>query len=146
LNGTELLERGGLSACTSVPGRVPNAFDYLAHADIFVLPSLEEGSGSVSLLEAMQAGKAAVVSRVDGLPEDVIDGQSALLVPPGDDIALMGALERLISDHDLRTRIAHAAHQQYRRRFSAEAFVAELQRVYSDLGFPPLTTAECSVT
>jgi glycosyltransferase involved in cell wall biosynthesis len=135
------VERGGLLASTAVLGRVPDAYTYLAHADVFVLPSLEEGSGSVALLEAMQAGAAAVVSRVDGVPEDVIDGQSALLVPPGDDIALAGALGRLISDHDLRARIAHASYQQYQRRFSAEAFVADLQRVYSDLGFPPLARA-----
>lgn len=131
------VERCGLVTCTAVLGRVPDAYTYLEHGDIFALPSLEEGGGSVSLLEAMQAGLAAVVSCVDGLPEDVIDGQSALLIPAGDHAALATALSRLITDRDLRVQIAHTGHREYRQRFSAEAFVADLQRVYSDLGLPP---------
>ena len=132
-----LVEQFGLSGCTVVTGRVPDAYAYLEHADVFALPSLEEGSGSVSLLEAMQACAAAAVSRVDGLPEDVICGESALLVEPGDVAALATALGRLLTDRDLRTRIARRGHQLYRERFSAQAFAADLQRVYSGLGFAP---------
>jgi glycosyltransferase involved in cell wall biosynthesis len=106
---------------------------------------LEEGSGSVSLLEAMQAGAAAVVSRVDGLPEDVIGGHSALLVEPGDAAALATALGRLFTNSDLRARIAHEGHQRYREKFSAEAFAADLQRVYCSLGFAPLLQNERKV-
>ena len=141
----QLVERFGLSACTVVPGRVPDAYAYLEHADVFALPSLEEGSGSVSLLEAMQSGVAAVVSRVDGLPEDVIDGHSALLVEPGDADALAAALGRLLTNSDLRARIAHGARQRYKERFSAEAFAADLKRVYSGLGFAPLPANETEV-
>jgi glycosyltransferase involved in cell wall biosynthesis len=127
----------GLGSCTILPGRVPDSFGYLRHADIFALPSLEEGSGSVSLLEAMQAGVAPVVSDIDGVPEDVSHGISALLVPPGDAGALAGALRTLVEDRDLRTRIAHGAHAQFQARFSAEAFVADVARAYRQLGFAP---------
>jgi glycosyltransferase involved in cell wall biosynthesis len=130
-----LVDQFELSSCTAVPGRVSDAYAYLEHADVFALPSLEEGSGSVSLLEAMQAGAAAVVSRVDGLPEDVIDGHSALLVEPGDAVDLATALSRVFTDSDLRAQIAREGHQQYRERFSAAAFAADLQRVYGSLGF-----------
>ena len=132
-----LVDELGLSSCTVLPGRVPDAFAYLEHADVFALPSLEEGSGSVSLLEAMQAGAAAVVSRVDGLPEDVVGGESALLVEPGDRDALAIALGRLFTDSDLRAHIAQGGRQQFRERFSAEVFAADLQRVYRNLGFAP---------
>jgi glycosyltransferase involved in cell wall biosynthesis len=141
----QLVERFGLSTCTAVPGRVPDAYAYLEHADVFALPSLEEGSGSVSLLEALQSGAAAVVSRVDGLPEDVIDGHSALLVEPGDATALAAALGRLLTDPDLRARIARGGHQRYREQFSAEAFAADVKRVYSNLGFAPLPSSETKV-
>jgi glycosyltransferase involved in cell wall biosynthesis len=141
----QLVERFGLSACTVVSGRVPDAYAYLEHADVFALPSLEEGSGSVSLLEAMQSGAAAVVSRVDGLPEDVIDGHSALLVEPGDADALAAALGRLLTDSDLRARIAQGGCQRYKERFSAEAFAADLKRVYSSLGFAPLPAHETKI-
>jgi len=133
-----LVNQLGLSSSVTVPGRVPDAYAYLQYADVFALPSLEEGSGSVSLLEAMQAGAAAVVTRVDGLPEDVVDEESALLVEPGDVDGLAEALKRLFSDADLRSRIAAGGHQQYVERFSAEAFSADLQRVYCNLGFPPM--------
>jgi glycosyltransferase involved in cell wall biosynthesis len=148
-----LVDQFELSSCTAVPGRVSDAYAYLEHADVFALPSLEEGSGSVSLLEAMQAGAAAVVSRVDGLPEDVIDGHSALLVEPGDAVDLATALSRVFTDSDLRAQIAREGHQQYRERFSADAFAADLQRVYGSLGFlsldqndrkvDPVIVAEC---
>ncbi len=127
----------GLSERVLVAGRVPDAFAFLRHADIFVLPSIEEGSGSVALLEALQAGVAPVVSRVDGLPEDVTDGQSALLVEPGDPARLAAALRRLIEDSGLRTRLSQGALARFRERFSAEAFTADIGAVYTRLGFAP---------
>jgi glycosyltransferase involved in cell wall biosynthesis len=126
-----------LLACTALPGRVPDAFACLRHADIFVLPSIEEGSGSVSLLEALQAGVAPVVSRVDGLPEDVTDGESALLTEPGDPADLARALRRLVADAGLRQRLARGAQATFRARFSAAAYAADLGAVYMSLGFAP---------
>jgi glycosyltransferase involved in cell wall biosynthesis len=131
-----LVRRLGLSHCVAVPGRVPDVYPYLEQADVFVLPSLEEGSGSVSLLEAMQAGAAPVVTQVDGLPEDVIDGQSALLVEPNNVAALAAALRRFLTDSNLRRRVAAEAHKLYLERFSAEAFALDVRRIYTALGFP----------
>lgn len=65
------------------PCRVSNSYSYLENADIFVLPLLEEGSGSLSLLEALQTGVASVASNIDDIPEDVVDGETALLVSLG---------------------------------------------------------------
>ena len=137
----------GLLSCTALPGRVPDAYAYLKQADIFVLPSIEEGSGSLSLLEAMQAGVAPVASRIDGVPEDVADGESALMAEPGDAEGLARALRRLLEDAALRSRIARQAHAVYRARFSAEAFAAALREAYTGLGFPPVPpAAQCAVT
>ena len=127
----------GLSACTILPGRVPDVYEYLRHADIFALPSIEEGSGSVSLLEALQAGVAPVVSRVDGLPEDVTDGESALLAEPGNADDLARALRRLVEAAGLRARLAQGAQARFRQRFSAAAYAADLGAVYARLGFAP---------
>jgi glycosyltransferase involved in cell wall biosynthesis len=131
-----LAERLGLGESTAIIGRIADSYAYLEHADIFVLPSLEEGSGSVALLEAMQAGVAPVVSRIDGIPEDVTDGDSALMVEPGDPYALARCLARLLADAPLRRRIAAGAGQRYRERFSAAAFANDLRRIYTRLGFP----------
>jgi len=130
-----LAERLNLNGTVAIEGVTPDAQVYLRHADIFVLPSLEEGSGSMALLEALQAGVAVVASNVDGIPEDVTDGDSALLVEPGDAAALGRALERLIENAALRERLARRAHETFVERFSAEAFTAALRVVYTDLGF-----------
>jgi glycosyltransferase involved in cell wall biosynthesis len=115
-------------------GEVPDPYGYLERADVFVLPSRAEQSGSLSLLEALQAGCAVVASRVDGIPEDVADGASALLVEPGDPEALAGALARLLGDAGLRRRLGVGARRVFEERFSAGAFAAALGRVYAELG------------
>ncbi len=151
VGGGPLLERHrtlaaalDLGASTVLTGRVPDPYAYLKFADIFALPSIEEGSGSLSLLEAMQAGAAPVVSRVDGIPEDVADGESALMAAPGDAEDLARALGRALGDATLRSRIARQAHAVYRARFSADAFAAALRDAYSRLGFPPADAATAS--
>ncbi|MGE0129563.1 MAG: glycosyltransferase family 4 protein [Blastocatellales bacterium] len=130
-----LAERLGLGESVLLTGRVPDSYQYLQHADVFVLPSLQEGSGSVSLLEALQAGAAIVASDLDGIPEDVTDGDSALLVPTGDAAALSLALERALTDAELRQQLRRRARETFAEKFSAEAFTAALRVLYAELGF-----------
>ncbi len=125
--------RWGLSDHVAITGHVPEVTPYLHSADVFVLPSLEEGSGSLSLLEAMQAGRAIVASACDGIPEDVRDGEHALLVPPGDSRALAGTLARMLADGPLRARLGAAARARYAERFSADSFTRALAGVYDEL-------------
>jgi glycosyltransferase involved in cell wall biosynthesis len=126
---------------TVLTGWVPDPFPYLRAADVFVLPSLQEGSGSLALLEALQAGCAVVASDIDGVPEDVVHGESALLVPSSDAAALGRALEAVLVDAGLRTRLARAARATFETRFSADVFAAAIRDVYADLGVrPPRST------
>ena len=129
-----LARRLGLDGVAAIEGFVPDPYCYLQHADLFVLPSLEEGSGSLSLLEALQAGVAVVASNVDGIPEDVEDGVSALLVTPGDSAELTRALERVLTEPWLRRRLGQQARATFEARFSADRFAAALRTVYADLG------------
>jgi glycosyltransferase involved in cell wall biosynthesis len=62
-----------LTESVAITGHVEDVFAYLRQADVFVLPSLQEGSGSVSLLEALQARTPVIASRCDGIPEDLVD-------------------------------------------------------------------------
>ena len=80
----------------------------LASLDVLVLPSAYEEMGSV-LTEAMAAGLPVVASDVGGIPEVVRDGETGLLVPPGDVDALARALDRLVADPELRRRLAAGA-------------------------------------
>lgn len=130
-----LAARLSLADTTALVGQVPDPMVYLQHADIFVLPSLQEASGSVSLLEALQAGVAVVASDIDGIPEDVTDGDSALLVEPGNVAALSRALTHVINDAALRAHLRQRARATFETRFSAAAFAAALGQLYAELGF-----------
>jgi len=123
--------RLGLGDRVAIPGRVDDVAPFLQTADVFVLPSLEEGSGSVSLLEALQAGVPVVASRLDGIPEDLRDGTDAALVEPGDPRALQDALARLLRDADARAALAVRSRALYEERFSADVFTAALGEVYA---------------
>jgi len=129
-----LARRLGLDGQVAIPGYVDDVSAYLRHADVFVLPSLEEGSGSVALLEALQAGRAVVASSCDGIPEDIVDGEHGLLVPPGDLDAMRGALGRLLADPGLRQALGASGHRLYLERFNAERFASALGDVYAELG------------
>ncbi len=132
-----LASRLGLDGAAAIEGPVPDSYQYLQRADVFALPSLEEGSGSLSLLEALHAGAAVVASNVDGIPEDVTDGEGALLVPPGDSAALATALERVLTDAQLRRRLACRGRQTFEARFSAAAFSTALREIYAECGVIP---------
>ena len=112
---------------------MPDAYGLIQHADVFVLASLAEQSGSLALLEALQAGRAIVASGVDGILEDVADGHDALLVPPGDEARLADALARALTDEPLRHRLGIRARETFEARFSAEVFTSALGAIYHEL-------------
>ena len=90
--------------------------DVVCAMDAFVLPSLKEGL-SIAVMEAMALEKPVVCSRIAGLPEVVRDGQTGILVPPGDALALQNALEKLFADANLRRTLGRNA-----RRFLEDHF------------------------
>jgi len=130
----EPLER--LAEKRAVAGRVrflgradrPAAVALFRGCSFFVLPSRQEPLGIVNL-EAMAAGKAVVGSRTGGVPEIVADGETGLLVPPGDIEALAGALRKLAADAPLRERLGMAGRERV-RRFTWEAVAASYRQVY----------------
>jgi glycosyltransferase involved in cell wall biosynthesis len=128
-----LATRLGLDDRVSIPGQVPDVRPYLRQAEVFVLPSLSESSGSLSLLEALQAGVPIVTTSCDGMPEDVTDGDSALLVPPGVVRSLAHALAQLLENEPLRRRLGARGRAVYESRFSADVFAASLDAVYDEL-------------
>lgn len=111
------------------PERIPAL---LAAAAVFVLPSRNEGLGSV-LLEAMAAGLPIVASSTGGIPEIVRDGDTGLLVPPRDPSALAAAVIRLLTDSALAARLGAAGLEFVRREGSADRMVDETLAVYQKL-------------
>src|SRR5256885_11088321 len=99
-------------------GDVP---DLLGSADVFVLSSRSEAF-PVSILEAMAAGLPVVATNVGGVAKSVVDGETGLLVPPGDSGALAAALDRLLTDDALRLRLGAAGRERARPHFDLGGF------------------------
>jgi glycosyltransferase involved in cell wall biosynthesis len=110
----------------------------LREADVFVLPCVRARDGSHditpnSLLEAMAQG-LPVVSTTSGAITEIVDhGVDGLLVPPGDDSALVTALERLLSDTDLRTSLGRRAIAKIEARFAIDRNVEQTAGLFRSL-------------
>ena len=94
-----------------------------------VAPSLLPESFGIVALEAAAAGKPAIVSDIGGLSDVVVDGETGLLVEPGDPAALRAALERMLADGEMRAGMGRAA-QDRARLFSPEAVVPMFEDAY----------------
>ena len=119
-------------------GRVPQAeaFRHLAIMDVVVAPSMWEGFG-LSAAEAMAFGKPVVVSDVDGLSEVVADGETGLLVPPGNADALAEGIVTLLDDESMRDRMGRAGRARVGRQFSFRAFSEAHSQLYTALCASP---------
>jgi glycosyltransferase involved in cell wall biosynthesis len=93
--------------------------ELLAGSDYFVLPSLWEGL-PLALIEAMASGLPIVATNVSGSKQVMIDGQTGLLVPPGDSHELALALRQLISQPQLSREMGDAARRRIEESFNAE--------------------------
>lgn len=104
-----------------------------AEAEVAVVPSLYEGF-SIPAVQAMSCGVALVATTAGALPEVVgRDGETALLVPPGDAAALAWAIGRLLDDPGLRTRLSGAALRRAAERYSWEATARATADVYREV-------------
>lgn len=104
----------------------------LASVNVAVMPSLNEALSN-ALLESMAAGAPLVATRVGGTPEAVVDGETGLLVPPGDVEALAAAIGGLLDHPALAERLGRAARQLIADRFSIERMTASTERLYRTL-------------
>jgi glycosyltransferase involved in cell wall biosynthesis len=120
--------------------RVPQAVGFVPHeqlgpyferAAVVAVPSRREGFGVVCA-EAMAHGRPVVASAVGGLTDLVVDGETGLLVAPGDVCALRAALERLLGDAELRGRLGAAARERVRERFSWDAVTEATIAAYDE--------------
>jgi glycosyltransferase involved in cell wall biosynthesis len=126
----------GIAARVHMQGFRRNVFDYLAHCDALLMPSLHEGL-PYTLLEAMALEVPIIASRVGGLAEVVQDGNTGLLVPSNDAPALAAAIRRLFQDAALRARLGAAAREVQRSTYSLEAMTERYVQVYRGLQCQP---------
>lgn len=123
------VRRLGIGDRVIVRERVSEIEDYLRAADVGLFSS-ESESFCLSILEAMWFGCPSVSTDVGGIPEVVINGESGLLVPPGDADALARGVEALLKDPARRTALGRAAQTRARELFSAAKIVPRYQALY----------------
>jgi glycosyltransferase involved in cell wall biosynthesis len=123
------VEERGLRECIHFLGLRSDVSDLLAASDCFVLPSLWEGL-PMALVEAMARGLPVVATHVSGTKEVMIDGQTGLLVPPGDVDRLIEAVTRLLSDAKRAREMGAAGRQRVASLFSIERQVQEHLALY----------------
>ena len=104
-------------------------------ADIFALASVIDAQGASDvfptvILEAMASARPVVSTRLAGIPELVVDGETGVLVSPGDTAALTCALEQLLRDPELRLRFGRAGRARIEQHFRIEDTVAPLLKLF----------------
>ncbi len=104
----------------------------LSHSRVFACPSVYEPLGIVNL-EAMACGAAVVASRVGGIPEVVADGDTGLLVPPGDPDALADALNVLLRDPGLAAQMGRRGRARAAAEFDWATIAEQTAALYREL-------------
>jgi len=120
-----------LEAHVTMTGQVPSARPYYGIADVAVLSSRSEGSPN-ALLEAMAARVPAVATAVGGVPEIVTDGESALLIAPGNREAMARALGAVLTDEGLAESLRANAYRLIEERYSPDRRVRALCEIYRE--------------
>jgi starch synthase len=110
----------------------PEVIQLLTHATVFAIPSIYEPLGIVNL-EAMACGTAVVGSRTGGIPEVVADGETGLLVPPGEPEPLAEALNTLLRDPDRAEAMGQAGRKRAVSEFGWPAIAAQTADLYAEL-------------
>ncbi|HEY3174512.1 MAG TPA: glycosyltransferase family 4 protein [Candidatus Polarisedimenticolia bacterium] len=115
---------------TGLRGDVPRL---LTAFDLFCMPSYLEGFCN-SVLEAFALRLPVVATRAGGLPEIVVDGETGLLAPPHDPLALAATLLTMLRDRELSSRLALAGHRLVHEKHGVERMVQRTAELYASLG------------
>ncbi len=129
-----LMEKLGLQKVVSFPGAISHdqVYSILAEHDIMVMPSRQESFG-VAALEASAAGLPVIASKIGGIPEVVINGETGILVSPENPELLAGAITKLAENAAMREKLGNAG-----RKFVAESYrwddnIKQMTELYKSL-------------
>lgn len=112
-------------------GERRDVHDLMRGAKVLALPSVYEAFPLV-VLEAMACGLPVAASGVDGVPEAVVDGETGVLVPPGDADWLAEALIGLLNDPEEAEAMGKRGRDRAEAFFSADRMARETQAVYEE--------------
>lgn len=126
----------GVSESVEFVGRVPHddVPGTLRSMDIFAALSVsDDESFGVAMIEASAMELPVVSTRIGGIPEVVRDDETGILVPPGDVSAAADAIERLVRDTELRSRLGHRGREFVRERYDWANTAARMSEIYREV-------------
>jgi sugar transferase (PEP-CTERM/EpsH1 system associated) len=127
-----LVSELGIGERVLMPGFSHDVPSMLACMDMYLQPSTEEGL-SLTILEAAAAGLPVVSTKVGGTPEIITDGESGVLIDPGDVEALAATMERFFNDRDPFDEMAARGRKRIESLFSLEGMTARYEDIYRDV-------------
>jgi glycosyltransferase involved in cell wall biosynthesis len=125
-----LVDKHGMRSRAWFAGNQRDVVPWLQALDVFALPSYANEGVPQALLQAMLTGLACVTTAVGSISELAKDGQTALVVPAQQVTPLRDAIQRLVSDPDLRSRLGAAARKHCEAGFSYTAMLDKMERIY----------------
>lgn len=128
----KLVQERGVTERVHFLGFRRNVYDFIAHCDVLLMPSLHEGL-PYTLLEAMAVGVPIIASRVGGLAEVLQNDITALLVPPQDVASLALAIIRLHSDQELCVQLGEEGRRLQQTKYSLEVMTESYLAIYRTL-------------
>ena len=111
----------------------PNGAAYFNGADVGVQLSTEPEAFGIVLLEAMSRGKPVLGSRMGGIPEAVVDGETGILVDPANGVDVAAAICRLADDPDLRNTMGAAGHARWKLEFTVDRMLSDYRQYLLDV-------------
>jgi glycosyltransferase involved in cell wall biosynthesis len=122
----------GIAESVIFVGFQPNPESWHPAFDLFVLPSLTEGT-PLALLESMSAGVPVIASAVGGVPKIVTDGVNGILLPPGDPKAIKEQVQFLAGNPDFAYRIGRAGRELIKANYSVDRWCRAIEDCYSSV-------------
>jgi glycosyltransferase involved in cell wall biosynthesis len=114
-----------------LPGHRSQSAEWMAAADVCVVPSRWDEAFCLAAVEALARGRPTVATRVGAIPEFVRDGETGLLVPPADPMALAGAIRRLLEAPELGEQLGSAGQAWVLREYTWPRAVAEMLEIFA---------------
>lgn len=128
----QLVQGLGIDDIVTLVGCERNIYNLLAASDLVILPSLGYEDFPNVILEAMALGKPVIGTRVGGVAEQIADGVTGSIVPPGDEVALADAI-RCMTDKNLRESMGTRGRARFDEAFTARRAADDYGKLYSRL-------------
>lgn len=125
-------KKNGIERQVIFTGFQKDALELLPALDMFVLPSLSEGT-PMALLEAMSYGIPAIASEVGGIPKVIISGENGVLVTPKKPIELADAIFQLSKTEEYRVRLSNKGKDCIKEKYDLMAWVYKIESIYLNL-------------